>query len=354
MKDRMGRTGKAGGRKRARALAVVGSTLVLLFSFLGGGPRARAGGGCGSREGTVRPIRVCVLPFVAFEPTETLRRDLAVLVETRLAGRDWIELIPVETTYEPFYEMSSDPWLIKGIWDERGEGREAEAYFGMRRRWLEKVEARFPSDYLVLGNLLQVGGKRILQVEVIASGTERAAYEDAGEVMEPSKITKAVETLAEGVATYLLRRHRESVLAGLRGLYWGRICSLEAAVAEAEAITAEYPRDASFRMHLLSLYEEAPSRYGGRAARTAAAILRLWPEQDGPLKGLMDKLGVDPFLVLCRTRAAKGDWRGVKETCRRAIEKNPLRATEYERWLRRAEEEVKKTARAKTGPGARP
>ena len=89
-------------------------------------------------------------------------------------------------------------------------------------------------------------------------------------------------------------------------------------------------------------------RYAGLAKDTAVELIRLWDVRGENDKRLAQRLGVHPFLVLCREQAREGDWSGVRETCRLGRERNPLCSVEYDEWQLRAAEQLEAKEGKKT------
>jgi hypothetical protein len=288
---------------------------------------------------------MCILPFYTSASRASLDSDLGPLLEAGLAGNRWLDLIPAKKVYEWTYELQPQPWLVKGIWEEGSNVRDAEVFFWLRRRLLQKSRARFPADYQAIGRVISTGTKKTLVIEIIESGHSREAVFISTQVTDRAEgIPEAMTRASVEILDFLEPRWSLRYLEEVRKQYLAQVRSLEGAVRESEAQVETHPETAALRVVLLSLYEEDRDRYAGLARDTAVELIRSWDARDEDERRLTERLGVDPFLVLCREQAKEGDWLGVLETCRLGREKNPLRSTEYDKWGLRASEqlEVKK------------
>ncbi len=286
-------------------------------------------------------IRMCILPFYTSASRASLDSDLGPLLEAGLAGNRWLELIPAKKVYEWTYELQPQPWLVKGIWEEGRDARDAEVFFWFRKRLLQKARARFPADYQAIGRVISTGMRKTLVIEIIESGHSRKAVFTSTQGADRAEgIPEAMTRASAEILDFLEPRGSVRYLKEVRKQYLAQIRSLEGAVRESEEQVKAHPETVALRVVLLSLYEEDRHRYAGLAKYTAVELIRLWDTRDEDEKRLTERLGVDPFLVLCREQAREGDWSGVQETCRLGQERNPLRSAEYEKWRLRASEQL--------------
>ncbi len=286
-------------------------------------------------------IRMCILPFYTSPSRASLDSDLGPLLEADLSGNRWLELIPAKKVYEWTYELQPQPWLVKGIWEEGRDARDAEVYFWFRKRLLQKVRARFPADYQAIGRVISTGMRKTLVIEIIEPGPrQQAVFTSTQGADRAEAIPEAMTRAAKEILDFLEPRWSVRYLEELRKQYLARICSLERAVRESKEQVQAHPETHSLRVLLLSLYEEDRDTYAGLAKDTASEMIRLWDARDEDAKRLAERLGVDPFLVLCREQAREGDWSAVQETCQLGRERNPLRSSEYEKWRLRASEQL--------------
>ena len=294
-------------------------------------------------------IRMCILPFYTSASRASLDSDLGPLLEAGLSGNKWLELIPAKKVYEWTYELQPQPWLVKGIWEEGGDARDAEAFFWLRKRLLEKSRARFPADYQAIGRVISTGMRKTLVIEIVESGFSRAAVFTSTQGADTAEgIPEAMTRASAEILDFLEPRWSIRYLEEVRKQYLAQVRSLEGAVLESEEQVKAHPETVALRVVLLSLYEEDRERYAGRAKDTAVELIRSWDVRDEDDKRLTERLGVDPFLVLCREQAREGDWSGVRETCRLGEERNPLRSAEYEKWQSRASEQLEVNQGKKT------
>jgi hypothetical protein len=286
-------------------------------------------------------IRMCILPFYTSASRASLDSDLGPLLEAGLSGNRWLELIPAKKVYEWTYELEPQPWLVEGIWEEGSDARDAEAYFWLRKRLLQKSRARFPADYQAIGRVISTGMRKTLVIEIIESGHSRqAVFTSTQGADRPEGIPEAMTLAAEEILDFLEPRWSVRYLEEVRKQYLAQVRSLDWAVRESEEQVKAHPETVALSVVLLSLYEEDRDRYAGLAKDTAVGLIRSWDARDEDEKRLTERFGVDPFLVLCREQAREGDWSGVLETCRFGAERNPLRSGEYDKWRLRASEEL--------------
>lgn len=287
-------------------------------------------------------VRVCILPFYMSASRTSLDSDLGPLMEAALSGTPWLELIPAKTVYEETYELQPQPWLVNGIWGQGGDARDAEAYFWFRKRLLQRVRARFPSDYYLVGRVISTGLRKTVVMEVTEPDfRQQAVFTSTQGADRPEAIPEAISRGAEEIRGFLGRRVSVRSVEEVRKQYLARMISLDTAVRNADRQVKAHPQDLALRVLLLSLYAEDEDAYAGRAGDTAAKIVQSWDPQDEQVVDLAERLGVDPFLVLCREQAREKDWSGVERTSRLGQEKYPLRAAEYEKWEARAKKALK-------------
>lgn len=277
-------------------------------------------------------ISICILPFYTATSHASLDADLAPLLESDLAREPWVEVIPTKTVYEVCYAVQPPPWFVRGYW-ERGSGpSDAEVFVGLREHLLPRAWARFPADYYVMGRVISTGTRKNVVVEVTEGRSRRKAVLRSSRKAEtPEGVPEALEQIASEIVSFLEPLWSIRNLEEIRKQYLARRCSLESAVRKAQAQADARPELLSLRVLLLSLYEENVETYGAQAAETSARIVEGWDTRDEAVTPLLERLGTDPFLVLCREQAKRGDWSGVEATCRLGMDKNPLRSTEYEK-----------------------
>jgi hypothetical protein len=313
--------------------------LVIFLCLAWGRALERAEGTTDTKPSYV--ISICILPFYASTTRAYWDSDLAPLLEADLANQTWLNLIPTKTVYEVCYEVEPQPWLVRGYWEQGRAPADAEAFVGLRQRLLPRVSARFPADYYVWGRVISTGARKSIVVEVTEQRTRREPVLRSTKQAETEEaIPEALEQVAEEIVAFLepgwlvrnLEETRKQVLA--------QLISLHTAVKRAEEQVNSRPEVMALRVLLLSLYEEDTETYGNRARDLAADVIQAWDASDKDVTGLSEKLGVDPFLVLCREQAKGNDWAGVQETCRLGQDKYPLRSSEYEKWRVRAQNQL--------------
>ncbi len=294
-------------------------------------------------------IRMCILPFYTSTSRASLDGDLAPLLEAGLSRYRWLELIPAKTVYEWTHSLEPRPWLVKGLWEEGGETRDAEVFFWLRKRLLQKARARFPADYHAIGRVVSTGRRKSLVIEITEPGPGQGAVFTSSQSAETiEEVPEAVNRAAAEIVRFLKPRWAEGTVEEVRREYLGRVRSLARSVRECEAQVEAYPESPVLRLYLLSLYEEDSETYETPAKETAEEIVRLWGGREEDARRAAERLGVDPFLVLCREQAKEGDWAGVETTARLGLESRPLRSAVYEEWRSRAREalaEEKKSPR---------
>jgi len=328
----MSRTGKG------RAFFFTGG-LVIVFCLAWGGGLERGEGATDSQPSYV--ISICILPFYTSTSRANWDTGLAPLLEADLATQPWLKLIPTKTVYEVCYEMQPQPWLVKGFWEQGRAPSDAEVFVGLRQHLLPRVSALLPADYYVWGRVISTGARKSIVVEVTEHRTRREPVLRSTKQAETEEgIPQALEHVAEEIVAFLepgwlvrnLEETRKQVLA--------QLISLQTAVKKAEEHVKAHPETLALRVLLLSLYEENEEKYGSQARDAAADVVQAWDGSDKDVTGLAEKLGVDPFLVLCREQAKGNDWSGVQETCRLGQERYPLRSAEYEKWRLRAQNQL--------------
>lgn len=309
--------------------------LVLLFSL----QSIQAPAATESRPPNV--IRMCILPFYTSASRASLDSDLGPLLEAGLAGNKWLELIPAKKVYEWTYELQPQPWLVKGIWEEGSDAGDAEVFLQFRKRLLQKARASFPADYQAIGRVISTGMRKTLVIEIIESGHGRSAVFTSTQGADRADgIPDAMTRASAEILAFLEPRWSVRYLEEVRKQYLAQVRSLDWAVRESEGQVKAHPATVALSVVLLSLYEEDRDRYAGLAKDTALGLIRSWDARDEDEKRLTERLGVDPFLVLCREQARDEDWSGVLETCRLASERNPLHSSEYEKWRLQASEQL--------------
>jgi len=294
-------------------------------------------------------IRMCILPFYTSASRASLDSDLGPLLEAGLSGNRWLELIPAKKVYEWTYELQAQPWLVKGFWEEGSDARNAEVFFWLRKRLLQKSWARFPADYQAIGRVISTGMRKTLVIEIMESGHSRNAVFTSTQGADRAEgLPEAMTRASAEILDFLEPRWSVRYLEQVRKQYLAQMRSLEGAIRESEEQVKAHPETAALRVVLLSLYEEDRDRYAGLARNTAVELIRLWDARGEDEIRLTETLGVDPFLVLCREQAREEDWPGVEETCRLASEKNPLRSAEYDKWRLRATKQLEQKEGKKT------
>ncbi len=312
-----------------RAFLLAGGLAILVLL----GPAAAAG----TFSGPSDVVRVCILPFYTSASRASLDSDLGSLLEARLSGIPWLELIPAKTVYEQVYDIQPQPWFVNGLWGGDFARRDAEVYVWLRQRLLQRAQARFPSDYYLVGRVISTGMRKTVVIEVTEPDFRRKpVFISTQGAKRAEGLPEAISRAAVEIRDFLGRGVSDRTADEIRKQYLARMISLDTAVRKVAGLVKAHPKDLTLRTFLLSLYEEDPKTYGGRARDTAAVIVRDWNPDDKEAVNLAERLGVDPFLVLCREQARAGDWAGVRETARVGRDKYPLRAAEYEKWADRA------------------
>lgn len=330
------------------ALLLIGCLAVFFCLAWGAGTVAAEGATGYSRSSDA--IRICILPFYTSTVRASWDSNLGPLLEGALSRHPWMKVVPTRTVYDLCYEVQPQPWLVRGFWEEGRAPTDAEVFVGLRQRLLPRVKARFPADYYVWGRVITTGVRKTVFVEVTESRTRKETVLTSTRQAETAEaIPEALEEVAAEIAAFLEPGWLVANLEETRKEYLAQICSLSAAVKKAEEQVEAYPEMVALGVVLLSLYEENKEAYGKQAREKAADIAQAWDAQDKDVTGLAEKLGVDPFLILCREQAKGGDWSGVLETCRLGMEKYPLRSAKYEKWRLRAEKRLK--ANQATGEG---
>jgi hypothetical protein len=305
------------------------------------GSRATATTGWTTDTRSPDKIRVCILPFYTSTAQASWDSDLAPLLESALSGRPWLEVVPTRTVYELCYEVQPQPWAVRGFWGPGYTPTDAEVFVTLRQRLLPRVRARFPADYYLWGRVITTGARKSIVVEVTERRTRTEPVLKASTLAETAEgLPEAVEEVAAEIVAFLQPRWLVADLEETRKEYLAQICSLPAAVKKAEEQVKAYPELLVLRVVLLSLYEEDTDAYGEEARKTAVTIAQAWDARDKNVTGLAEKLGVDPFLILCREEAKRGDWSGVENASRLGQERYPLRSAEYEKWQRRAKDRL--------------
>ena len=280
-------------------------------------------------------IRVCVLPFLLPGSYESRRQDLAPLLEAHLAACPYVDVAPAKV----FRERQEDVDLLwgKGAWKEGSEQRRAEVYFGMRDRWLERAGGCLASDFVAWGRVISTGEKRSLLVEVFRKTTPSEILFSAVESTDgDGEIPQGLLRISQHVCGYLEGEWSGLCMEEIRGQYLGRLCSLEAAVQAGGELVQAYPEALRLRVELLSLCKEAEVDYHREIVEQAAWIVRLLKSGDREVTALFAQLNVDPFEILCRDQADRGDWSGVLETSRLGLDKNAIQTRTYRVWRTRA------------------
>jgi hypothetical protein len=274
------------------------------------------------------------------------------LLEAYLAKDPSLEIVPARRVYERLYEVEGDPWLVKGVWEDRRNSGEAESYTWLHERWLLKAKVRFPSDYYVVCEILSAGTKRNVVARLV-SGTrpEQCVFTSLSEAETEEEIPAALEKAAAEFRAFLGQDRSQVALREIRRRYLAQLLPLSAAVEVAEKALAARPESNEPRLLLLSLYAEDRSAYGDRLLGLAAEAARAWEGMEPGTKEFSYELGVDPFLLLCEEQERKGDWHGVLDTARMGMKKHPLRSSEYERWASRAEERLQGSGVRDQGSG---
>ncbi len=286
-------------------------------------------------------LKMCILPFYTSTSRASLDGDLGPLLEAALSENRWLELIPAKTVYEWSYSLQPQPWLVKGIWEGGGESRDAEVYFWLRKRLLQKARSRFPADYHVIGRVISTGMRKTLVIEVTEPGPRKAAVFTSTQGADTAEdLPDALNRAAAEIAGHLEPCWSVGYLEEVRRQYLGQVRSLASAVLEGAEQSKAHPDKLAVQVFLLSFYEEDQQAYAASAREAAAEIVRRWDGHDEAAQRLAERLGVDPFLVLCREQSREGDWSGVLTTATLGQEKNPLHSVEYERWRLRAKEEL--------------
>jgi len=294
-------------------------------------------------------IRMCILPFYTSASRASLDSDLGPLLEAGLSGHRWLELIPAKKVYEWTYELQPQPWLVKGIWEEGSAARDAEVFFRLRKRLLQKSRARFPADYQAIGRVISTGIRKTLVIEIVESGHSRqAVFTSTQGAGSAEGVPEAMTRASAEILDFLEPRWSVRYLEEVRKRYMAQVRSLDWAVRESEEQVKAHPETVALRVVLLSLYEEDRDRYAALAKDTAVGLIRSWDDRDEDARRLTERLCVDPFLVLCREQARDGDWSAVQKTCRLGAEKNPLQPAEYDKWRLQASEQLEAKEGKKT------
>ncbi len=302
---------------------------------------SRAAADTSSRPSDV--VRVCILPFYTSATRASLDSDLAPLLEADLSGIPWLELIPAKSVYEVVYELQPQPWFVEGIWGRDWHRRDAEVYLWMRSRLLQRARARFPSDYYLVGRVISTGMRKTVVIEVTEPDfRQQAVYTSTQRADRVEDIPDAISRAAQEIRDFLGKGISARSIEEVRKQYLARMISLDTAVRKTAEQVKAHPKALALRVLLLSLYEEDKKTYADRARDTAAEIVRSWDPGDEKVVDLAERLGVDPFLVLCREQARARDWSGVEKAARLGREKYPLRAAEYEKWEARARKALQK------------
>jgi hypothetical protein len=298
---------------------------------------------------------VCILPIFDTGTDPVPRADLAPLLEAYLAKDPWLEIIPSRKVYERLYEVEGDPWLVKGVWEDRRRPAEAESYTWLYERWLLKAKVRFPSDYYIVCEILSTGTRRNVVARLV-SGTrpEQTVFTSLGDAATEEGIPAALEKTAAEIRGFLVQERSQSALREIRRRYLAQLLPLPAAVEEAEEALAARPESNELRILLLSFYAEDRSAYGDRLLKLAGEIARAWEGMEPGARQMSYELGIDPFLVLCEEQERRGDWHGVLDTARMGMQRHPLRSSEYERWASRAEERLQASGVWNQGSGTAP
>jgi hypothetical protein len=326
-------------RTAKRRVTLVAESLIVLLLLEWTLAMAAVEGAADS--GPAYKIRMCILPFYTPAAGSPVDEDLAPLLESALSANGRLELIPPKIVYEVCRDIEQDPWLVKGLWEQGGDPQNAEAYFWLRNRWLQRARARFPADYYVSGRVIWTGTRQTVVVDVTEPGPRHeAVFSTAREAVTAEALPEALGQVAADIGGFLEPRWVRGYLEEVRKRYLAQLWSLDAALKETKRHADAHPGILSLRLFLLSLYEEDPQTYGARARQTATEVVRDWDAGDEEIRHYVQKLGVDPFLVLCREQARQGDWASVLETCQLGLEKYPLGAPEYRRWQDRAQEEL--------------
>ena len=212
---------------------------------------------------------------------------------------------------------------------------------GSAKRLLQKSRARFPVDYQAIGRVISTGMRKTLVIEIIESGHSRqAVFTSTQGADRPEGIPEAMTLAAEEILDFLEPRWSVRYLEEVRKQYLAQVRSLEAAVRESEEQVKAHPETVALRVVLLSLYEEDRDRYAGLARDTAVELIRLWDARHEDEKRLTQRLGVDPFLVLCREQAREERLVRRPGDLSTRLERNPLGSSEYDKWRLRASEQL--------------
>ena len=326
------------GTPKGRAFILTGC-LVIVFCLAWGGALEKGKGTAYSEPSDV--ISICILPFYTPTSRPYWDTDLSPLLEADLAKHPWLKLIPSRTVYEVCYEVQPPPWLVRGYWEQDRTLTDAEVFVGLRHQLLPRVSSRLPADYYVWGRVVSTGARRSIVVEVTEDRIRREpVLRSAKQAQTVEAIPEALEQVADEIVAFLEPGWLVRTLEESRKRYLAQLVSLDSAVRQAEEQVKAHPEILALRVLLLSLYGENEEDYGNRARDAAADVIRVWDASDKEATGLADKLGVDPFLVLCRQQAKANDWSGVLETCRLGKEKVPLRSTEFDKWRLRAQDHL--------------
>jgi hypothetical protein len=335
------------GTPKGRAFILTGC-LVIFFCLAWGGALERGKGTANSEPSYV--ISLCILPFYTSTSRPYWNDDLAPLLEADLAKHPWLKLIPSRTVYEVCYEVQPPPWLVRGFWERDCTLTDAEVFVGLRQRLLPRVSSRLPADYYVWGRVVSTGARKSIVVEVTEDRIRREpVLRSAKQAETEEAIPEALEQVAYEIVAFLEPGWLVRNLEETRKQYLAQLVSLDSAVKKAEEQVNAHPEILALRVLLLSLYEENEEDYGNRAGEAAAVVIRVWDASDKDVTGLADKLGVDPFLVLCRQQAKANDWSGVLETCRLGKEKVPLHSAEFDEWRLRAQDQLDAKQQQKEG-----
>ena len=337
---RPGARARLGMPERA-PLRLLAATLLLLG--LHGSPRAGTLSAMRGSEPDPGRLRVCILPlFLQTAETISGYEDLSPLLEAYLGEDARLELIPARRVREQV--VGVDPWLGRAGWSGPGGpgGPESvETWFRLYERWTERVRVQVDADYYLEGRVVSTGRVRTVTLDLLRAALHRdVVFRSARSAAGEGDLPGVLGQMAGEIRGFLGGRWSHRYVEQVRRDYLARVVSLPEALRRIDAQVEAYPGDSYLRVFLLSMLLEDEEAHGARIVETAARTAQSLDPADTEAAGLFAELNVDPFLVLCRLHADRGEWEDVVEASRLGLEKHRLRSRDYGLWQARALREL--------------
>jgi hypothetical protein len=265
---------------------------------------------CAESSDVVR-LKLAVFPFNDME-TKTLDTNIPVVLKSKLAEYEYLEIIPVETITRKVYEIEpSFLWTGK-----EGSEKKGGILWTIQPRIVEEVNKDISADMSVYGDMTRYGDRWRIDARIVEDGNQEPlkVFTITGLRNEkiPGKLTELAGMIADSLKSKIVLHEAEEYIRR----YMGGIYTYALTQEKIKGLVNSFPGSVPLRALLLDLYLKQKDKYAEEILREGLGIIEIYSPERGDDTRYLLSLNIDPFHAAAEIYEERQDWEhaiGIRE-----------------------------------------